>query len=189
MKKILLFGLLFCSVAVMSQPIIPHRGKIMQVYGGDTLLITFGATGVDLHTNLGGITVNGSPTSETILVTEVNSTVINGADSMILLPAQPVGTDMLVIDRFIVKYNFGSSAYSFSGTDTIGIYSYFNGVRNRLAYILDEFITATDNRKAHINPDLNIDDGSPVWVKFPAGFSQGNGSVLKFIVYYIRDEN
>lgn len=65
MRTLFVFCLLAIAGIVQSQtiPNIPHRGKIMQVYEGDTLYIEFTDAGVNLVTNLPGVTVNGGTVS------------------------------------------------------------------------------------------------------------------------------
>lgn len=65
MRTLFVFCLLAIAGIVQSQtiPNIPHRGKIMQVYGGDTLYFEFTPQGVNIVTDLPGITVNGCTVS------------------------------------------------------------------------------------------------------------------------------
>lgn len=65
MRTLIVFCLLAiaCIAQAQTVPNIPHRGKIMQVYGGDTLYIEFTAEGVNLITNTEGVLVNGGTVS------------------------------------------------------------------------------------------------------------------------------
>lgn len=89
MKKILIFGIaIMASAMIFAQPVIPHRGKIMQVYGGDTLQIEFADDAVNLVTNTGGISVNGG---SAMVGFEMDSIVFDAVtDDTLYFPTLPV---------------------------------------------------------------------------------------------------
>ena len=172
MKKILLFGLLFCSVAVMSQPIIPHRGKIMQVYGGDTLKFGFD-----------GMTMNGKTIpyimQETVNITSAN---ILSGDSLLIIAAE---TGVKTTPVFIsVKYTDGTT-YTHTDTDTTFIYTYANTVKTKIAYITDSFIEGTVDNYASISIDeISGSAEQPYWIDLK-NFNAGTGT-LSIDFYYLK---
>lgn len=173
MKKILIFGIaIMASAMIFAQPVIPHRGKIMQVYGGDTLRFGFD-----------GLTVNGQ-TSTYQLEKTVNITSANllAGDSLMIIAGE-TGVK-ITPTRITVSYD-DATTYTHTDTDTTWIYTYSNSLPVKVAGIADSFIEGTFDNQASIFIDEQFADAeAPYWIDLK-NFNDGTGTLV-ITFYYVK---
>jgi len=102
MKKITIILILAAMCSWMNaQVVIPHRGEIMQVYGGDTLRIQFTDDGVEFVTNLSTVIINGN--SVPVGALEDDTITIATTQDTVSFPA--LDDDWSYLQSFTVKYD------------------------------------------------------------------------------------
>lgn len=112
-----------------------------------------------------------------VSVFDADSSNINGADSMDILPAP--GEDFYyVIDKMTFILDEGI-AYDESGTDSTFVYTTVDSLPSKLVYIKDTFFTDSTSVGYKVIPVSvggSIDKNSKVYIKFAPQYTNGDGS-------------
>ncbi|MCK9282233.1 MAG: hypothetical protein M0P71_16580 [Melioribacteraceae bacterium] len=187
--KLILLILAIGFSIVSGQNIIPHRGIIQEVYGGDTTEFRMQGNALNITGSQTELQIGGDPlvseSTQPIKYATINITSANilAGDSVLIKSGETDITPLL----FKLKYNFNTIAYTTFATDTTYLYCYALGVKHSFAFLYDSTIMASDTNVTTYGSGIDqFDEGTDFWIDFK-NFDTGNGTVtIEF--YYIKFE-